>query len=223
MMLIARTLDLSPSLISNTRSTRFWSSWTIFGSTVAAKRPWRLYSSMIRSTSARTFERVKIWRGASLISGRILSSLMPLVALEDDAVDDRVLAHRDDQIAGVGAGDDDVGEQFGRVEVLQRRIERLGGIGLAGREVGVGADRLGLEALGAAHRDRLGSMPELRGRGGRRRRPAPARGGRSGWRRRCCPAPAAAPPSRRGSCRPGACAPARLPIMLGCWKSRVPA
>ena len=33
MMLIARTLDLSPSLISNTRSTRFWSSWTIFGST----------------------------------------------------------------------------------------------------------------------------------------------------------------------------------------------
>jgi hypothetical protein len=48
---------------------------TILGSTVAAKRPWRLYSSMIRATSARTLERVKICRGASLISGVIFSSL----------------------------------------------------------------------------------------------------------------------------------------------------
>ena len=58
---------------------------------------------------------------------------MPLVALQDDAVDDRVLADRDDQIAGFRAGDDDVGEQLGRVEFLQRRIERLGRVGLAGR------------------------------------------------------------------------------------------
>ncbi len=42
MMLIWRTLDLGPSLISNTTSTRFCASCTILGSTVAAKRPWRL-------------------------------------------------------------------------------------------------------------------------------------------------------------------------------------
>jgi hypothetical protein len=36
MMLIWRTLERGPSSISNTTSTRFWSSWTIFGSTRAA-------------------------------------------------------------------------------------------------------------------------------------------------------------------------------------------
>ena len=74
-MLIWRTLDLAPSLISNTRSTRFWSSWMILGSTDAAKRPERRYSSRMRATSARALERVKIWRGATRISSRILSSL----------------------------------------------------------------------------------------------------------------------------------------------------
>ena len=39
MMLIWRTLDLGPSSISNTTSTRFCASWTICGSTVAANRP----------------------------------------------------------------------------------------------------------------------------------------------------------------------------------------
>ena len=34
---------------------------------------------MIRATSARTLERVKIWRGASRISFRILSSLSRLL------------------------------------------------------------------------------------------------------------------------------------------------
>jgi hypothetical protein len=34
---------------------------------------------MMRETSARTLERVKIWRAASLISGRILSSLRRLL------------------------------------------------------------------------------------------------------------------------------------------------
>ena len=60
-------------------------------------------------------ERVKIWRGASLISGVILSSLMRSIALENDAVDDRILADLDHQIAGIGAGDGDVGEQIGGV------------------------------------------------------------------------------------------------------------
>ena len=80
MMLIAADLGLV-ALVDSRRPGRRGSAraWTILGSTRAAKRPWRLYSSMIRSTSARTFERVKISRGASLISGRILSSLMRLL------------------------------------------------------------------------------------------------------------------------------------------------
>ena len=86
---------------------------------------------MIRSTSARTLERVIDLARSKLDLRRDLVVLDPLVALKDDAVDDRVLAHRNDQVAGVGAGDDDVGEQLGRVEVLQRLIERLGGIALA--------------------------------------------------------------------------------------------
>ena len=52
------------------------------------------------------------------------------------------------------AGDRDVGEQLGRVEVLQRLIERFGGVGLARREIGVGANRLRLEPLVAVDRDR---------------------------------------------------------------------
>ena len=79
MILIWRTLDLGPSLISKTISTRFCDSCTIFGSTVAAKRPCRLYSSIMRATSARTFERVNICRGESRISGRILSFLIRLL------------------------------------------------------------------------------------------------------------------------------------------------
>ena len=44
----------------------------------------------------------------------------------------------------------DVGEQFGRVEVVQRLIEPLLVIGLAGAQRGVGEDRLRLEPLVAA-------------------------------------------------------------------------
>jgi hypothetical protein len=54
---------------------------------------------MMRSTSERTLERVKDLPGASRISGRILSFFSG-VALENDAVDDRVLAHLDDDVAG---------------------------------------------------------------------------------------------------------------------------
>ena len=81
---------------------------------------------------------------------RDLVVLEALVALKDDAVDDRVFAHVDDQVAGLGAADRHVGEQLRRVEVLERLIERLGGIGLARGEIGIGADRLRLEPLVAA-------------------------------------------------------------------------
>ncbi len=49
---------------------------------------------------------------------RDLVVLEALVALEDDAVDDRVFADIDDQVAGIGAGDGDVGEELGRVKIL---------------------------------------------------------------------------------------------------------
>ena len=62
---------------------------------------------------------------------RDLVVLEALVALEDDAVDDGVLADVDDEVARLGAADRDVGEQLGRVQVLQRLIERGGRIGLA--------------------------------------------------------------------------------------------
>ena len=42
--------------------------------------------------------------------GLDLVVLDALVALEHDAVDDRILANRDGQVAGLGAGDDDIGE-----------------------------------------------------------------------------------------------------------------
>src|SRR6185295_6721261 len=61
---------------------------------------------------------------------RDLVVLDAAVALEDDAVDDRILADLDDEVAGVGAGDDDVGEQFGHVEVPKRLVEPLLVVGL---------------------------------------------------------------------------------------------
>ncbi|MNI53559.1 hypothetical protein D3C73_1084040 [compost metagenome] len=47
-----------PSSISNTTSTRFWSSWTSLGVTVAEMRPDRRYSSTILPTSSWTRARV---------------------------------------------------------------------------------------------------------------------------------------------------------------------
>ena len=152
---------------------------------------------MIRATSARACERVKIWRGASRISGVILSSLMRLVALEDDAVDDRILADLDDEVAGVGAGDDDVGEQFGRVEVPQRLVEPLLVVGLADAQRGVGEHRLGLEPLVAGDRERRDGAGRLRRRtAAARRAAAPERLAPAARRRRavCAAAGAARPP-----------------------------
>ena len=97
--------------------------------------------------------------------GLDLVVLDPLVALQHDAVDDRIFAHLDDDRAGVGAEELDVGEQFGRVEILQRRIERLGGIGLAGRR---GWRSCGSSRPRAARRPRtemLRIVPELAARG----------------------------------------------------------
>ena len=73
-----------------------------------------------------------------------------LVALKDDAVDDRVFADIDDEIAGFGARDCHVGEELRCVKILERLIERRGGVDLARRKVGIGSDRRRLETLVAA-------------------------------------------------------------------------
>ena len=111
--------------------------------------------------------------------GGDLVRLDALVALEHDAVDDRVFLDRDHQIATVGARDDDVGEQLGRIEVFQRGIELLGGIDLPRDEVRISAHGLGLEALGALDLNRA-DCPRRRPRGGKRR----SHDGRCGGKRR---------------------------------------
>ena len=108
-----------------------------------------------------------------------------LVTLQDDAVDDRILSHGDDDIARLGTGDDDVGEKLRRVELLQRGIEGLGRITLARGEICVRTDRVRLETLIAAHRDRTNRAGGLRSWGNGRRRSRRSRGRRS-RRGRCC-------------------------------------
>ena len=100
--------------------------------------------------------------------------LQALVALEDDTVDDRVLADGDDQVAGFAAVDGNVGEQLRRVKIFQRLIERLGRIGLTRRQVRISADRLRLEPLVALDSNRADGPLGGRRRGDRSRR----------WRRR---------------------------------------
>ena len=87
--------------------------------------------------------------------GRDLVVLEALVALQDDPVDHRVFANVDDDVAGFAAGDRDVGEELGRVEVLQRLVEGFSGVALTRDEIRICANRLGLEPLVAAYRNRL--------------------------------------------------------------------
>src|SRR5205823_2467626 len=67
-------------------------------------------------------------------------------------------------------------EELGRVEVLQRLVERLGRIGLARSKVRVGANRFSLEALVSANGDRANRVSDW-SRHGRRWRSGLARGG----------------------------------------------
>src|SRR5206468_7735526 len=74
--------------------------------------------------------------------GRDLVFLEPLITLKDDAVDDRVLANVDHEIAGFAAGNCDVRKELGRVEVLEGLVQSLGSIGLARRQICVRANGL---------------------------------------------------------------------------------
>src|SRR3954447_25224923 len=113
--------------------------------------------------------------------GRDLVVLKTLVALQDDAVDHWILANCNHQSAGIAAVDRHVGEELRRVEVLEGLVERLGRIGLPGREICVGSDRFRLEPLVTANRyrvnDTLGrSWSRGRRIGGRLRRGWDGRG-----------------------------------------------
>ena len=77
----------------------------------------------MRATSARTLERVKI-------------CLEALVALKDDAVDDRILLDLNRQIAVVIA-DLDVGKQFGFEKIPNSLVHRLGCVGTTGAKLDV--------------------------------------------------------------------------------------
>ena len=71
-------------------------------------------------------------------------------------------------VSGDGAGDRHVREQLGRVELLQRLVERARVIGNARLKIGVSADRFRLEALVPRDLDRaddpLGGCRGLRHR-----------------------------------------------------------
>ena len=87
-----------------------------------------------------------------------------LVALEGDAIDDRVLRHLHDQGRALHV-DHDVGEQAGREQRLERAVGRRGIVGLAFLELQVGADRLRLGAdvaLDLNGRDRAAQAPRRR-------------------------------------------------------------
>jgi hypothetical protein len=74
--------------------------------------------------------------------------------LKDDAVDDRVLDHLDDQVAGLGTQDLGIGEQLGGVKLAQGLVELIAVERLAGPQRDVGKDRLRLEPLISADGDR---------------------------------------------------------------------
>ncbi len=120
-----------------------------------------------------------------MIFGPDLVVLEALVALQHDPVDHRILLDDHGQRAIVIANFD-LGEELARIEIAQRRIERLVGIGAAHPQLGVGEDGVGLEALGTFDLERKdrSALCNRRGRGcGRTGAAAGAGGGAAsaGW------------------------------------------
>jgi len=79
---------------------------------------------------------------------------MPLVALERQLVDDRVLGHLDHQRIAV-APEIDVGEQAGAEQVLQRLVDAPGIERIARVDLHIGPDGLRLDPLVALDSDLL--------------------------------------------------------------------
>ena len=76
------------------------------------------------------------------------------VAFIGHAVDQRILGHLHDDIAGFPA-DPNVAEQAGRIKRLQAAVLAVGVVGVTGLQQHVAADRVGLDPLVAAHLDAL--------------------------------------------------------------------
>jgi len=81
---------------------------------------------------------------------RLVAELV--VALEGDAVDDRVLHHPDDEHVAFAA-QRDVGKKPGGEQALQRAVDAIGVEWVARLDQHVGAHRLGLDALRALDAD----------------------------------------------------------------------
>ena len=79
--------------------------------------------------------------------------LDPLVALQQNPVDHRILDDLDNHRAVIVA-DADILEQFCFEQILQRLVSRFLGVGLADAQFHVGQNRRRFEALGAFHHDR---------------------------------------------------------------------
>jgi hypothetical protein len=84
-----------------------------------------------------------------------LVALQRLVTLDDHAVDDRVLADAQHDVAIRNAGDRIIREQVAGLQILQRLVERLGGVRDADAQLGVAQHRIGFDPLRSLHAQRL--------------------------------------------------------------------
>ena len=85
-----------------------------------------------------------------ILTQRLVVELV--VALEGDAVDDRVFLHPHHQHRAV-TGDRHVGEQAGRIQRLQAAVDRVRVVGIARRHQHVRPDRARFDTLVADHTD----------------------------------------------------------------------
>ena len=113
--------------------------------------------------------RPQLQLGAQLLVGELV------VALEGDAVDDRVLDHLHHQRVATAPGQADVLEQAGGVERLEAAIDPVGIERVAWLHQHVGADRPGLDTLIALDPDCLNGARRRAGRDLLSLRAAPVR------------------------------------------------
>ena len=98
-----------------------------------------------------------------------LVAFQRLVTFQDDAVDDRVFAHLQHDVAGLDALDLILDEQVRRLQILQRLVQRFRSIRNADAQLGVRQHRFGLDALRSFDAQRLDRAHGRRRGGGRRR------------------------------------------------------
>ncbi len=97
--------------------------------------------------------------------GRNLVGFQPIVAFQNDPVDDRIFDHLDHHVAAIVAHGG-TGEQFGRVQILDRLVSGGLCVGFAGRQADIADDGLRFEPLGTDHRQRADRLRLRDQRGG---------------------------------------------------------